>query len=226
MTLHGRKYKGKALCEQFDQISRRAFFNRDQHDIMRKDRDYMWYLWSGADSPLFGKKKMATFERYFLNDKEAQREESNSYYKLRDDKETCCRILNEFGLDPEVSHIVNGHVPVKVGKGESPIKAEGKLFVIDGGMSKPYQKVTGIAGYTLIYDSYSLILAAHAPFESRRKAIMEEDDIVSTRNMIEHAITRMSVGDTDIGTNLRSQIQDLSRLLDAYRKGVVKVQKV
>ncbi|MCP4310713.1 MAG: fructose-1,6-bisphosphatase [Bacteroidetes bacterium] len=226
MTLHGRNYKGKALCEQFDQISRRAFFNRDQHDKMRKDRDYMWYLWSGADSPLFGKKKMATFERYFLDDKEAQREESNTYYKLRDDKETCCRILKEFGLDPEVSHIINGHVPVKVAKGESPIKAEGKLFVIDGGMSKPYQKVTGIAGYTLIYDSYNLILAAHAPFESRRKAIMEEDDIVSTRNMIEHAINRMSVGDTDIGANLRSQIQDLSRLLDAYRKGVVKVQKV
>jgi len=120
MTLHGRKYKGKALCEQFDQISRRAFFNRDQHDKMRKDRDYMWYLWSGADSPLFGKKKMATFERYFLNDKEAQREESNTYYKLRDDKETCCRILKEFGLDPEVSHIINGHVPVKVGKGQFP----------------------------------------------------------------------------------------------------------
>ncbi len=125
-----------------------------------------------------------------------------------------------------MSHIVNGHVPVKVAKGESPVKAEGKLFVIDGGMSKPYQKVTGIAGYTLIYDSYNLILAAHAPFESRRKAIMEEDDIVSTRNMIEHAIKRMSVGDTDIGSNLRSQIQDLSRLLDAYRKGVIKVQKI
>ncbi len=165
---------------------------------------------------------MATFERYFLNDKEAQREESNTYYKLRDDKETCCRILVEFGLDPEVSHIVNGHVPVKVAKGESPVKAEGKLFVIDGGMSRPYQKVTGIAGYTLIYDSYSLILAAHAPFDSRRKAIQEEDDIVSTKNMIEHAIDRMS---TDIGTNLRLQIQDLNRLLDAYRKGVVKVQK-
>jgi len=125
-----------------------------------------------------------------------------------------------------VSHIVNGHVPVKVAKGESPVKAEGKLFVIDGGMSRRYQKVTGIAGYTLIYDSYSLILAAHAPFDSRRKAIQEEDDIVSTKNMIEHAIDRMSVGDTDIGTNLRLQIKDLNRLLDAYRKGVVKVQKV
>ncbi len=226
MTLHGKKYHGRSLCEQFDQISRRAYFNRHQHDKMRKDRDYMWYLWSGPDSPLFGKKKMATFERYFLNDKEAQREESNTYYKLRDDKETCCRILKEFGLDPEVSHIVNGHVPVKVAKGESPVKADGKLFVIDGGMSKPYQKVTGIAGYTLIYDSYSLILAAHAPFESRRKAILDEEDIVSTRSMIEHAITRIRVGDTDIGANLREQIQNLNSLLEAYREGVVKVQSV
>lgn len=226
VELHGKLYKGKALCEQYDLISRRAYFNRDQHNIMRKDRDYMWYLWCGADSPLFGKKKMATFERYFLNDKEAQREDSNTYYKLRDDRETCCKILREFGLDPEVSHIVNGHVPVKVGKGESPVKAEGKLFVIDGGMSKPYQKVTGIAGYTLIYDSYNLILAEHAPFESKRNAILEEDDIVSTRDMIEHGITRIRVGDTDIGSSLKSQIQDLKRLLDAYRKGVVKVQKV
>ena len=226
VTLHGRNFKGKALCEQFDLISRRAFFNRDKHDKMIKDRDYMWYLWCGSESPLFGKKKMATFERYFLNDKEAQKEESNTYYKLRDDKDTCIRILKEFGLDPEVSHIINGHVPVKVTKGESPIKAEGKLFVIDGGMSKPYQKVTGIAGYTLIYDSYSLILAAHAPFESRRNAIQEEVDIVSTRSLIEHATNRIRVGDTDIGANLRSQIQDLNRLLDAYRKGLVKEQKV
>ena len=174
VTIHGKKYKGKALCEQFDLISRRAYYNRDRTDKRSRDRDYMWYLWSGADSPLFGKKKMATFERYFLDDKEAQREESNMYYKLRDDQDTCKRILEEFGLDPEKSHIINGHVPVKVGKGESPVKAGGKLFVIDGGMSKPYQKVTGIAGYTLIYDSYSLILAEHAPFESRRNAIQEE----------------------------------------------------
>jgi fructose-1,6-bisphosphatase-3 len=226
LKLHGKSYKGKALCEQFDQISRRAYFNRDQGDIMRKDRDYMWYLWSGPDSPLFGKKKMATFERYFLDDKEVQREESNTYYKLRDDRETCCRILEEFGLDPEVSHIVNGHVPVKVSKGESPVKAGGKLFVIDGGMSKPYQKVTGIAGYTLIYDSYNLILAAHAPFESRRKAIMHEEDIVSTKDMIEQAGRRIRVGDTDIGSKLKIQIQNLQRLLEAYREGMVKVQKI
>jgi len=226
LVLHGTAFKGKALLEQFDKISRRAFYNRDQQDKLQKDRDYMWYLWSGAESPLFGKKKMATFERYFLNDPVVQKEDRNKYYELRDDKDTCCRILEEFGLDPENSHIVNGHVPVKVSKGESPIKAEGKLFVIDGGMSKPYQKVTGIAGYTLIYDSYSLILAAHAPFESRQNAIQEEHDIVSTRSMIEHATNRIKVGDTDIGTHLRAQIQNLTMLLAAYRKGVVKVQKV
>ena len=226
VTLHGKKYKGKAMCEQFDLISRRAYYNRVKTDKSVKDRDYMWYLWSGPDSPLFGKKKMATFERYFLDDKEAQYEENNTYYKLRDDKETCERILKEFGLDPEKSHIINGHVPVKVVKGESPVKAEGKLFVIDGGMSKPYQKVTGIAGYTLIYDSYSLILAEHAPFESRRNAIQEEKDIVSIRSMIERSTDRILVGDTDTGVLLNSQIQDLTRLLVAYQKGVVKVKSV
>ncbi|WP_321287655.1 fructose-1,6-bisphosphatase [uncultured Sunxiuqinia sp.] len=224
VTLHDKKYKGKALCEQFDLVSRRAYYNRERPDKRNKDRDYMWYLWCGADSPLFGKKKMATFERYFLNDKEAQYEESNKYYKLRDDKETCVRILEEFGLDPEKSHIINGHVPVKVGKGESPVKAEGKLFVIDGGMSKPYQKVTGIAGYTLIYDSYSLILAEHAPFESRRNAIQEEHDIVSIRSMIERSTERIMVGDTDDGVHIKNQIADLNRLLEAYQKGMVKVK--
>ena len=226
VELHGKKYKGKALCDQFDLISRRAYFNREHPEIMSKDRDYMWYLWSGADSPLFGKKKMATFERYLIDDKNVQKEESNKYYELRDDKETCCRILEEFGMDPESSHIINGHVPVKVTKGESPVKAGGKLFVIDGGMSKPYQKVTGIAGYTLIYDSYSLILAEHTPFESKRTAIENEVDIVSTRSMIEHATKRIRVGDTDIGKDLRQQIAGLNRLLDAYRKGIVKVKRV
>ncbi len=226
VTLHGEKYSGKALCDQYDLICRRAYLNRENREREIKDQDYMWSLWSGADSPLFGKKKMATFERYFIADKEVHKEEGNLYYKLRDDKETCCRILEEFGLDPESSHIVNGHVPVKVTKGESPVKAEGKLFVIDGGMSRPYQKVTGIAGYTLIYDSYNLILAEHAPFESRRKAIEDEDDIVSIRNMIEHANVRIRVGDTDIGVSLKQQIDNLNRLLDAYRKGVVKVKQV
>lgn len=225
VEIHGKRYKGKALCDQFDLVSRRAFFNRNRQDKRSRDRDYMWYLWSGANSPLFGKKKMATFERYFLDDKLAHKEESNMYYKLRDDMNTSIKILKEFGLDPDKSHIINGHVPVKVTKGESPVKAGGKLFVIDGGMSKPYQKVTGIAGYTLIYDSYNLIIAEHAPFESRRKAIEEEEDIVSTRNMIEHATHRIRVGDTDIGVQLRSQIEDLNKLLDAYRKGVVKVKK-
>ncbi len=226
VTLNGKKYSGKALCDQYDLICRRAYFNREKGDRNIKDQDYMWSLWCGPDSPLFGKKKMATFERYFIDNKEVHKEDGNMYYKLRDDKETCCKILQEFGLNPETSHIVNGHVPVKVTKGESPVKADGKLFVIDGGMSKPYQKVTGIAGYTLIYDSYNLILAEHAPFESRRKAIEDEDDIISIRNMIEHANVRIRVGDTDIGALLKQQIADLNELLDAYRKGIVKVKEV
>ena len=226
VTLHGKQYSGKALCEQYDLICRRAYLNREKRNKELKDQDYMWSLWCGPDSPLFGKQKMATFERYFIDDKTPHKEQGNMYYQLRDDKATCCKILEEFGLDPETSHIVNGHVPVKVTKGESPVKADGKLYVIDGGMSKPYQKVTGIAGYTLIYDSYNLILAEHAPFESRRKAIKEEDDIVSTRNMLEHAPKRISVGDTDNGILLQKQIDDLNRLLDAYRKGIVKVKEV
>jgi len=224
VSLHGNVYSGKSLCDQYDLICRRAYFNREHREKVSKDRDYMWSLWCGADSPLFGKKKMATFERYFLDDKETHHEESNLYYKLRDDQGTINRILEEFGLDPEVSHIINGHVPVKVGKGESPVKAGGKLFVIDGGMSKPYQKVTGIAGYTLIFDSYNLILAEHAPFKSRRKAIEDEHDIVSTKNMIEHASNRIRVGDTDIGIDLKKQVKDLNRLLEAYRTGVVKIK--
>lgn len=226
VTLHNKKYKGKALCDQYDRISRRAYINREHPELVAKDRDYMWSLWCGADSPLFGKKKMATFERYFLNDKAAQHEEGNLYYKLRDSQEMSERILEEFGLNPETSHIVNGHVPVKVMKGESPVKAGGKLFVIDGGMSVPYQKVTGIAGYTLMYDSYNLILAEHAPFESKRKAIEEEDDIVSIRSMLEHATQRITVGDTNSGAEIREEVANLNRLLEAYRKGIVKVRKV
>lgn len=226
VTLHNKKYKGKALCDQYDRISRRAYINREHPELVAKDRDYMWSLWCGADSPLFGKKKMATFERYFLDDKEAQREEGNLYYKRRDNQEMSESILKEFGLDPETSHIINGHVPVKVMKGESPVKAGGKLFVIDGGMSVPYQKVTGIAGYTLMYDSYNLILAEHAPFESKRKAIEEEDDIVSIRSMLEHATERITVGDTNSGAQIREDVANLNRLLEAYRKGIVKVRKV
>ncbi len=226
VPLHGVKYSGKALCDQYDKICRRAYLNREKRNRDLKDQDYMWSMWSAPYSPLFGKSKMTTFERYFIEDKATHKEEGNMYFKLRDDKDTCCRILEEFGLDPEVSHIINGHVPVKVVKGENPVKADGKLFVIDGGMSRPYQKVTGIAGYTLIYDSYNLILAEHAPFESKRKAIEDEYDIVSIRNMIEHANVRIRVGDTDIGVTLKQQIDDLNRLLGAYRKGLVKVKEI
>jgi fructose-1,6-bisphosphatase-3 len=182
----------------------------------------MWYQWCGPMSPLFGKTKMTTFERYFIDDKDVQAEPRNPYYKLRDQEAIVKEILNEFGLDPQSAHIVNGHTPVKVSKGENPVKANGRLYVIDGGMSIPYQKVTGIGGYTLIYNSYSIILVQHAAFESRQKAIEEDVDIISNRTVIEQRNERIRVCDTDMGNELRKQISDLHMLLTAYRKGLVK----
>lgn len=168
---------------------------------------------------------MATFERYFISDKKTHKEEMSPYYSMRDSEESCKSILREFGLDPEKSHIINGHVPVKVAKGESPIKANGRLLIIDGGFAKAYQTVTGISGYTLIYNSYGLMLASHEPFESTQKAIEEEKDILSSTTVLEHSATRKRVGDTDVGVELKSQIKDLKLLLHAYRKGVIKEQK-
>ena len=182
----------------------------------------MWYLWSGPQSPLFGKDKMATFERYFIADKATHTEKRNAYYDLRDREETACKILEEFGLNPDTAHIINGHVPVRVKKGESPVKAGGKLLVIDGGFSKAYQKQTGIAGYTLVYNSYGLLLAAHHPFESTQKAIEEELDIESDTQVLETRLARQRVKDTDEGRAIRQQIEALQLLLKAYRAGLIK----
>lgn len=222
MTIEGKEYAGKSLICKFEELARRCYFNRQKPAEKQVAMDYFWYLWSGPNSPLFGKKKMATFERYFIDDKATHLEEKNAYFSLRDSKEICVRILEDFGLPPEKSHIVNGHVPVKMKKGESPVKAGGKLIVIDGGLSKAYQKVTGIAGYTLIYNSYGLMLAAHRPFASRKEAIEKEKDIFSSLSILEKTSVRKRVGDTDIGRELRRQIQDLEMLLDAYRKGYIK----
>ncbi|MDR2084046.1 MAG: fructose-1,6-bisphosphatase [Bacteroidales bacterium] len=224
MEIECSEYKGKTLCDKFETITRRAYLNRWNTELNVQDQDYVWYLWCGPCSPLFGKDQMTTFERYFIEDEKTHKEHLDPYYNYRDNKETCKMILEEFGLDPEVSHIVNGHVPVKVKKGESPIKADGILLVIDGGMSKPYQKVTGIAGYTLMYDSYSLIVIEHAPFVSRQIAIENELDIVSSRSLVTRKNDRIKVGDTDIGIELKQQITDLKMLLDAYREGVIKVK--
>jgi len=181
----------------------------------------MWYLWCGPASPLFAKSKMATFERYFLDEKETHKEVNNAYYTNRDNVEWIEKILEDFDLDPNTSHMVNGHVPVKVVKGESPIKANGKLLVIDGGFSKAYQKETGIAGYTLIYNSHGLKLVSHEPFESTAKAIEEGMDIVSTMVVLENLRDRRRVSDTDIGKELKLQVEDLLQLVTAYRKGYI-----
>jgi fructose-1,6-bisphosphatase III len=182
----------------------------------------MWYLWSGARSPLFGKSKMATFERYFLAEKETHAEEKNPYYQFRDRVATVRRILTEFGLDPETARIINGHVPVRVKRGESPIKADGQLLVIDGGFSKAYQQQTGIAGYTLIHNSYGFLLAAHEPFQSTQAAIEKEADIHSRTNILDKNFARMRVKDTDAGREFQRRIEELKLLLTAYRTGLIK----
>lgn len=222
MQIAGKNYSGRHLLDQFERIARRAYLNRHTGDKNLCDTDWMWYLWCGSNSPLFGKLKMTTFERYFVDDKKSHDEPRNSYYKLRDNEDIIKNILSEFGLDPERSHIINGHTPVKVIKGESPVRANGRLLVIDGGMSSPYQKVTGIAGYTLIYNSFSLVLAQHAPFESRQTAIEKEADIITSRNVLEERRNRIRVADTDIGQEIRLQIDDLKLLLSAYRSGLIK----
>jgi len=214
---------GKALCDKFDRAVRRCWVNRKSTDAdLQPDYDYCWYLWCGPASPLFGKKKMATFERYLTDDEGLHKEAQNPYFKLRDNEDSCKLILKEFGLDPEKSHIINGHVPVKLLKGEKPVKANGKLFAIDGGMSKPYRKETGISGYTLIYNSSSLVLVSHEPFCSKSQAIEEEKDIISSRDVVEISPDPICVGDTDIGVELRKQADDLKRLLQAYTVGVIK----
>ena len=172
-------------------------------------------LWCGAKSPVFGKDKMTTFEHYFVEDKAAHKENMNPYYKLSESEEVCCRILEEFGLPVEGSHIINGHVPVKLKDGEKPVKAGGKLFIIDGGLSKAYQSTTGIAGYTLIYNSHQLSLAEHMPFDPKK-------DSTPKVSMVERMPRRIMVADTDKGRELKAQIADLKELVAAYREGLIK----
>jgi fructose-1,6-bisphosphatase-3 len=217
------EYDGKELCDRFDRVVRTAYQNRLNKRNENKYLDYSWYLWCGPVSPLFGKQKMTTFERYFIADKPAHKESRNPYYKLAyGSEEICNTILKEFNLEPESSHIVNGHVPVKVKKGESPIKANGKLFVIDGGMSIPYQKVTGVSGYTLIFNSFGLVLVEHKEFGSKQEAVEDEKDIISDRIFIERNAKRKQVCDTDVGKVIQTQVDDLKMLLGAFREGLIK----
>ena len=218
VRIYGKSYKGKSLYEILESYVRKGFYAIDPVERER-GKDMMWYIWLHENSPLFGKDKMATFERYFLAEKETHREKKNPYYNLLEDEKVVDGIMDEFGLLKECRHIVNGHVPVKSKNGESPIKCEGKVLVIDGGFSKAYQKETGIAGYTLIYNSYGLILAAHEPFESMEAAIEKESDIHSDSMIVKRVIERKLVGDTDVGRDLKEQIKDLELLLEAYRSG-------
>ena len=220
VQLYGKTYKGKSWYEVLESYVRKGFYAVDETEKER-GKDIMWYIWLNENSPLFGKDKMATFERLFIADKETHEEVKNPYYRYLENEEVVDSILKEFGLEGDEIHIINGHVPVKAKKGESPIKCNGKVLVIDGGFSKAYQSQTGIAGYTLIYNSYGLLLIAHEPFESAEAAVQNESDIHSERTVVERVVKRKLVADTDNGKHIKEQIEDLKILLEAYRSGKI-----
>lgn len=220
-TVDGEEYRGKALYDILDQYARKGYYSKYNPAEMQKGQDMIWYIWEGPNSPVFGKDKMATFERYFVEEKETHKETKNSYYQLLDREDVINKILMEFGLDSGQSHIVNGHVPVELKKGESPIKCGGKLLIIDGGFSKAYQGKTGIAGYTLVANSHGMRLVAHEPFESAESAILHESDIFSDSVILETSNSRISVADTDGGAEIKETIHQLEVLLQAYRDGTI-----
>lgn len=220
VSVFGKEYSGKALYDVLDNYARKGFYSQDKQEKL-KGQDIIWYIWAGPNSPVFGKDKMTTFERYFVADKETHKEKKNSYYRLMDNEEVLNHILEEFGLSTETSHIVNGHVPVELKKGETPIKCKGKLLIIDGGFSKAYHDKTGIAGYTLVANSHGMCLVSHDLFESKEAAIRNESDIFSDSIVVETAPHRIRVADTDIGIELRSSIEQLENLLKAYHEGVI-----
>ncbi len=222
VTLHGQRLKGRALMEQIDQEIRKAYYLPTDSCSQQHALDYMWYLWCGPCSPLYNKDKMTTFERYFIDDETLYKETKGAYYELANQRETCCNILQEFGLDPETAHIINGHIPVRTLKGESPLRAGGMRLVIDGGFSKPYQAQTGIAGYTLIYNSHGMQLIEHEKFESREQAVLSGSDIHSRMQLVDMSSRRMLVRDTDRGKELVEQVNNLKRLLYAYQHGILK----
>jgi fructose-1,6-bisphosphatase-3 len=215
IIFHGQEFAGKELMDYIGEQIRRAYFLKEDDLDKENAVDFMWYLWCGAKSPVFGKDRMTTFENYFVEDKSTHKENFNPYYQLSQEESVCNRILEEFGLPTEGAHIINGHVPVKIKDGETPVKANGKLYVIDGGLSKAYQKRTGIAGYTLIYNSHHLALAEHMPFHP-------DEENTPRVAITEKMRTRVLVGNTDKGEELKVRIADLCELISAYRAGVLK----
>ncbi len=220
VNLYGKTYSGKALYDILEVYARKGYYSMDREE-REKGKNILWYIWINGNSPVFGKDRMTTFERYFIKDPETHTEKKNPYYNYVNDEQVIDRILEEFGLDAETSHIINGHIPVKVGKGETPVKCGGKLLIIDGGFSKAYQKVTGIAGYTLIYNSYGLMLVAHDPFVSVEHAVQTESDIHSQSMVVERTFQRLTVADTDGGQEIKERIEELEELLKAYRAGLI-----
>lgn len=214
VSIRGVKYTGRALLDKLGELVNQAYFSSGEEKEYASD--FMWYLWCGAKSPLYGKDKMAFFERSLLADKSLHTENYNAYYTYSEKADVCMSLLELFGLDSEKGHIINGHVPVKIKNGESPVKADGKLFVIDGGISKAYQSTTGIAGYTLIYDSHSLNLAEHKPF------VAEESGNTPTIHLVEKLDRRANISDTDKGEEINDKISDLRQLLNAYKAGTIK----
>lgn len=226
VVIAGETYHGRALLDRIDKLIREAYEKGQQAGKSTSEEsdynlDYLWYLWCGKDSPVFDKDKMTTFERYFLKDKAVMKENKGAYYAFRDDPAAVERILEEFEVRGTHRHIINGHTPIHTAKGESPLKAGGKLIVIDGGFSKPYQRVTGIAGYTLVYHSRGMQLVEHQPFTSTEDAIRKGSDIRSTRHLVEMRSHRIMMRDTDKGRDIASRIDDLRRLLFAYRQGLI-----
>ena len=220
VNVFGKEYAGKELYDVLEGYARKGYYAIDPKE-KKKGQDILWFIWENQNSPVFGKAKMTTFERYFIADKKTHQEPKNPYYRLLEKEEVVNRILEEFGLEGAEAHIINGHIPVEAKKGESPVKCNGKLLIIDGGFSKAYQPKTGIAGYTLIYNSYGLVLAAHEPFESVEKAVQDGSDIVSHTVLVQQVVRRKTVADTDIGKSLKESIHDLEELLAAYRAGTI-----
>ena len=220
-TIGGKQCSGREFMDYADQLCRKASYDRIGTPEKQYGLDFMWWLWAGRNSPIFGRDRMTTFERRFIKDESAWTETKNAYYSLYEDPKICDIILKEFGLNGPHCHIINGHVPVKARKGESPLKGSGKLIVIDGGFCRAYQSTSGIAGYTLIFDSHNIRIISHQPFAGRHDAIYHNHDIANDALVFERLSSRMKISETDRGRELQAQIDDLLALLEAYRNGAV-----
>lgn len=225
VELNGKKVKGKALLDELESWARKARYSKDKNE-KEYGKDVMYYMWSCSSSPLFGKEKMAVFESYFISDSKVRMEKKNSYYVFYDDREKVKKIFEDFGLDESCAHIINGHVPVKVKDGQTPVHCDGKVIVIDGGFSKVYQKVTGIAGYTLVFNSWGLSLIAHMPFVSVQEAITAEKDIHSVSEVVDKSEKRRLNKDTDKGREMSERIEDLKQLIVYYKQGIVREHQI